>query len=93
MVNPFVSNQFDLLPEILHEPFLVNTPIGDSVMAEGVCIEVDGIVASLLKLSWVSLGSNLKTKLMLFKRLDIFFLILVYLQETLILSALVDLLW
>ena len=46
MVNPFVANQFDLLLEILHEPFLVSTPLGDSVKAEGVCREVDGIVAS-----------------------------------------------
>ena len=46
MVNPFVAYQFDLLGEILHEPFLVNTSIGDSVMVEGVCIEVYGIVES-----------------------------------------------
>ena len=46
MVTPFVANQFELLPRILHEPFLVSTPIGDIVKAEGVCREVDGIVAS-----------------------------------------------
>ena len=46
MVTPLVDNKFDLLPEILHEPFLVTTPIGDSVKVEGVCREVDGIVAS-----------------------------------------------
>ena len=46
MVTPLLTNQFDLLPEILHEPFLVSTPIGDSVMAEGVCREVDDIVES-----------------------------------------------
>ena len=40
MVNPLVSNQFDLLPEILHEPFLVSTPIGDSVTAEGVYTKI-----------------------------------------------------
>ena len=44
MVAPIVANQFDLLPEILHEPFLVSTPIGDNVNASGVCREVDGIV-------------------------------------------------
>ena len=43
MVTPFVANQFDLLSEILHEPFLVSTPIADSVKAEGVCTKVDGI--------------------------------------------------
>ena len=50
MVNPFVANQFELLPKMFHELFLVNTPIGDSVMAEEVCIEVDGIVASPLEI-------------------------------------------
>ena len=46
MIIPLVANQFELLREILHESFLVSTPIGDSVMAEGVCIDVDGIVES-----------------------------------------------
>ena len=46
MVTPLVAYQFDLLLEILQEPFLVSTPIGDCVMAEGVSTEVDGIVAS-----------------------------------------------
>ena len=46
MVTPFVANQFYILPEILHEPFLVSTPIGDSVKAEGICREIDGIVGS-----------------------------------------------
>ena len=41
-VTPFVTNQFDLLPKILHESFLLSTPMGDSVKAEGVCREVDG---------------------------------------------------
>ena len=45
MLTPFVAIQFDLLPEILHEPFLVSTPIRDSVKDEGVCREIDGIVA------------------------------------------------
>ena len=46
MVTPLVANQFDLLPEILHEPFLVSTPMGDIVKAEGVCREVDVTVGS-----------------------------------------------
>ena len=46
MVTPFVDNQFDLFPVILHEPFLVNTPIGDIFKAKGVCSEADDIVAS-----------------------------------------------
>ena len=46
MVSLFVTNKFELLPEILHELFLVSTPIGDSVMDEGVYKKVDGIVAS-----------------------------------------------
>ena len=35
-VTPLVASKFDLLPEILHEPFLVSTPIGDSVRSESV---------------------------------------------------------
>ena len=35
-VSPFVASKFDLLPEILHEPFLVSTPIGDNIRAERV---------------------------------------------------------
>ena len=50
MVTPFVANQFDLLPEILHEPFLVSTPTRDSLKAEEVCREVDGIVARTLEI-------------------------------------------
>ena len=47
MFTPLLANKFDLLPDILHEAFLVSTHIGDSVKAEGICIEVDGIVSSL----------------------------------------------
>ena len=46
MVTLFVANQFDLICEILHEHFLVRTPTRDSLKAEGVCREVNGIVAS-----------------------------------------------
>ena len=46
MVTPLVANQFDFLPDILNEPSLVSNTIGDSVKAEGVCRDVDGIVAS-----------------------------------------------
>ena len=46
IVTLLLDNQFDLLLEILHELFLVSTPIGDSVMDEGVYKKVDGIVAS-----------------------------------------------
>ena len=35
-VTPLVASKFNLLPEILHEPFLVSTPIGDSIRAERV---------------------------------------------------------
>ena len=44
--TPLVANKFDLLPDILHEPFLVSTPIGDSVRVEGVYRELNGIVLS-----------------------------------------------
>ena len=50
MVTPFVANQFYLLPEILHEPFLVSTPIVDSVKAKRVCRQIDGVVASLFEI-------------------------------------------
>ena len=46
IVTTFLANQFDLLLYILHESFLVRTPIEDNVKAEGVSREVDGIVAS-----------------------------------------------
>ena len=35
-VTPLVASKFDLLPEILHEPFLVSTPIGHNIRAERV---------------------------------------------------------
>nr|XP_010320280.1 uncharacterized protein LOC104647167 [Solanum lycopersicum] len=30
-VNPLVASKFDFLPEMLHESFLVTTPIGDNI--------------------------------------------------------------
>ena len=66
------------MPEILHEPFLVSTHMGDSVNAEGVCREVDGQWQVPLKLSWASLGSNLKANKILSRGLYILFLSLVY---------------
>ncbi|XP_069145573.1 uncharacterized protein [Solanum lycopersicum] len=35
-VTPLVASKFDLLSEILHEHFLVSTPIGDNIRAERV---------------------------------------------------------
>ena len=35
-ITPLVASKFELLPEILHEPFLVSTPIGDNNKAERV---------------------------------------------------------
>ena len=35
-VTPLIAYKFDLLPEIFNEPFLVSTPIGDGIIAEGV---------------------------------------------------------
>ena len=35
-VTPLVACKFDLLPEIMHEPFIVSTPIGDDIRAESV---------------------------------------------------------
>ena len=35
-VTPFVAKKFDILPDILHEPFIVSTPVDESVTAEKV---------------------------------------------------------
>ena len=34
--TPLVSKKFDILPDILHEPFIVSTPVGESVVARRV---------------------------------------------------------
>ena len=36
LVTPLVARKFDLLPQILYEPFLVSTPIGDNIRVERV---------------------------------------------------------
>ena len=38
-VTPLVAKNFDILPDILHEPFIVSTPMGELVVAKG-CIEI-----------------------------------------------------
>ena len=35
-VTPLITSRFDVFPEILHEPILVSTPIGDYIRAERV---------------------------------------------------------
>ena len=35
-ITPLVASKFDLLREIVHEPFIVSTPIGDIIRAERV---------------------------------------------------------
>ena len=35
-VTPLVAKKFDVLPDILHEPFLVSTPLGESVVTKRV---------------------------------------------------------
>ena len=47
-VTPSVASKFDLLPEILHEPFHVSTPIGDSVREERVYRDCPIIVLDLV---------------------------------------------
>ena len=37
-VTPLVAKKFDILPDILHEPFIVSTPVGESVVAKRVHI-------------------------------------------------------
>ena len=33
-VTPLVAKKFDILPDILHEHFLVSTPVGESIFAK-----------------------------------------------------------
>ena len=35
-VTPFVAKKFEIFPNISHEPFLVSTPVGESVVAKRV---------------------------------------------------------
>ncbi|XP_069145474.1 uncharacterized protein [Solanum lycopersicum] len=35
-VTPLVAKNFDILPDILHEPFIVSTPVDESVIAKRV---------------------------------------------------------
>ena len=37
-VTPLVVRKFDILPDILHEFFIVSTPLGESVVAKRVYI-------------------------------------------------------
>ena len=38
-VTPLVAKKFETLPDILHEPFIVSIPVGESIVAKR-CIEV-----------------------------------------------------
>ena len=38
-VTPLVAKKFDILLYFLHEPFIMSTPVGESVVAKG-CIEI-----------------------------------------------------
>ena len=35
-VTPLVAKKFDILPDILHEPFIVSTLVGESVISQRV---------------------------------------------------------
>ena len=35
-VTPLVSKKFDILSDILHQPFIVSTPVGESVVTKRV---------------------------------------------------------
>lgn len=45
-VTPLVARKFDIIPESLQRPFLVSTPVGDSIIAQrvyrGCTVEVAG---------------------------------------------------
>ena len=36
-ITPLVAKKFDILPDILHEPFIVSTQVGELVVAKRVC--------------------------------------------------------
>ena len=35
-VTPLIARKFDILPDILNEPFMVTTPVGESVVVKRV---------------------------------------------------------
>ena len=35
-VTPLITSKFDILPHVLNEPFIVTTPVGDSVVSKSV---------------------------------------------------------
>ena len=35
-VTPLVAKKFDTLPDVLHEPFVVSTPVGESIVLKRV---------------------------------------------------------
>ena len=37
-VTPLIAKKFEILPDIFHEPFIVSTPVGESVVAKMVYI-------------------------------------------------------
>ena len=57
--TPYVSNQFELLPEKICEPFCVSTPIGEPILAERVyrncliSIKQNNIMVDLVELDLV----------------------------------------
>ena len=36
IITTLVAKKFDILPDILHEPFIVSTPVGESIIAKKV---------------------------------------------------------
>ena len=38
-VTPLVATKFDIFPDVLHEPLIVSTPVGESVLQRD-CIEI-----------------------------------------------------
>ena len=35
-VTPLVAKKFNILPDVLHEPFIVSTPVGESIVVKKV---------------------------------------------------------
>ena len=46
--RPLIANKFAMLPDILHEPFLVSTPVGESFVAKRVYISFPIMLPNIL---------------------------------------------
>ena len=62
-----MAKKFVLIPENLHDLFLVSNPIVENVRAEGVCNQIVGMVKSSFEIKLGVIRFNSKAKKMLSK--------------------------